>query len=298
VNAPVVPLRPGGDVAEAGRGALAAVHRYLDRCKLAAKTVTAYKRQTLAYITWLAGHTDEHPDAFTDTVGADAAVTGWRKHLMTSKAAPASINQALAAVTLLYSQAGLRIDVKRATVPKPGEPDALTAAEQGAVERAAARRGARDTAIIAVLLYAGAREEECARLDVDDIAITARTGTIRLHGKGDQVRTVPIPPIARTRITAWLDIRGRHPGALWTGQRGALTISGIVQVVLAVGAAAKLTGLRPHRLRHSYATRLREGGADVAQVQALLGHASLDTSARYFHAGAAEQAAVVDRVFE
>ncbi|MEV6158538.1 site-specific integrase [Nonomuraea sp. NPDC052129] len=73
---------------------------------------------------------------------------------------------------------------------------------------------------------------------------------------------------------------------------------GIVQVVLAVGADAKLPGLRPHRLRHAYATRLREGGADVAQVQALLGHASLDTSARYFRAGTAEQVAVVDRVFD
>ncbi|MER5418976.1 hypothetical protein [Streptosporangium roseum] len=91
---------------------------------------------------------------------------------MTSKAAPASINQALAAVTLLYFQVGLRIDVKRATVPKPGEPDA-------------ARRTARDEAI---MLYTGAREEECARLDIDGIAITART--------------VPIPPIARTRISA------------------------------------------------------------------------------------------------
>ncbi|NRQ34847.1 site-specific integrase [Nonomuraea sp. NN258] len=89
-----------------------------------------------------------------------------------------------------------------------------------------------------------------------------------------------------------------QPGLLWTGQRGALTISGIVQVLLAVGVDAKLPGLRPHRLRHTYATRLREGGADFAQVQALLGHASLDTSARYFRAGTAEQAAVVNRVFD
>ncbi|WP_308193229.1 site-specific integrase [Micromonospora trifolii] len=59
-----------------------------------------------------------------------------------------------------------------------------------------------------------------------------------------------------------------------------------------------LHGLRPHRLRHTYATRLRQGGADSAQVQALLGHASLDTTARYFRAGVAEQSAVVGRIFE
>jgi hypothetical protein len=71
-------------------------------------------------------------------------------------------------------------------------------------------------------------------------------------GWGDQVRTVPLPPIA-VRISTWLDIRGRHPGPLWTGQRGQLTISGIVQVILSIGQAAGLPGLRPHRLRHTYA---------------------------------------------
>jgi integrase/recombinase XerC len=83
---------------------------------------------------------------------------------------------------------------------------------------------------------------------------------------------------------------------LWTGQRG-LTDSGITQVVLAAGDDTRVTGLRPHRLRHTFATRLRQGGADPAQVQALLGHASLDTSARYFRAGPAETAAVIERVF-
>jgi len=68
--------------------------------------------------------------------------------------------------------------------------------------------------------------------------------------------------------------------------------------VLAVGADAKVIDLRPHRLRHTYATRLRQGGADPAQVQARLGHSSIETSARYFRAGSAEQAVVVERVFE
>lgn len=86
-------------------------------------------------------------------------------------------------------------------------------------------------------------------------------------------------------------------GPLWTGQRGRLTDSGIAQVVLAVGKAADIDGLRPHRLRHTFATRLRQGGADPAQAQALLGHSSVDTSARYFRAGPAETA-VVEGVFD
>jgi integrase/recombinase XerC len=92
-------------------------------------------------------------------------------------------------------------------------------------------------------------------------------------------------------------VRGRHPGPAWTGQRGPLTDSGITQVVLAVGADAGIPGLRPHRCRHTFATRLRQGGADPAQVQAMLGHASIDTAARYFRSGSAENASVIERVF-
>jgi integrase len=261
--------------------------------------VRAYRRQAAAYAAWLAAHTGDHPDAFTDTVGAEAAVTAWRRHLLRCRASPVSVNQALAAVSLLYEHGPqLRITVKRARVPRPGEPDALTPAEQGAVERAADRRGRRDAAIIAVLLYAGARAEECGRLEVDDLAITARTGRVRLLGKSDQVRVVPLPVRARERVSAWLLERGRKPGPLWLGQRGPLSVSGLTQVVLAVGRQAGIEGLRPHRLRHTYATRLRQGGADVAQVQALLGHASVETAGRYFRAGAGEQADVVEQVFE
>jgi integrase len=246
--------------------------------------VRAYRRQAAAYAAWLAAHTGDHPDAFTDTVGAEAAVTAWRRHLLRCRASPVSVNQALAAVSLLYEHGPqLRITVKRARVPRPGEPDALTPAEQGAVERAADRRGRRDAAIIAVLLYAGARAEECGRLEVDDLAITARTGRVRLLGKSDQVRVVPLPVRARERVSAWLLERGRKPGPLWLGQRGPLSVSGLTQVVLAVGRQAGIEGLRPHRLRHTYATRLRQGGADVAQVQALLGHASVETAGRYFN---------------
>ena len=70
---------------------------------------------------------DLHPDRFADVVGAEAAVTAWRRHLLQRKTSPANANQALAAVTLLHERdAHLRVQVKRARVPRPGEPDALT----------------------------------------------------------------------------------------------------------------------------------------------------------------------------
>jgi integrase len=296
LTAPVVPLRAADGVAGAAPEALAAVHRHLDRCKLSASTVKAYKRHTTAYADWLASHAG-HDDAFTDLVGAEGAVTAWKRHMITARSSPSTANQALAAVTLMYQQTGLRIAVKRVRIPRPGEPAALTPQQEAALRRAAARRGPRDAAIIAVLLDTGARVEECARLDAGDFAITARTGEIRLHGKGDEVRSVPLAGRARELVSAWLDQRGRHPGPAWAGQRGPLTISGITQVVLAADADAGIKGLRSHRCRHTFATRLRQGGADPAQVQAMLGHASVDTAARYFRAGSAENAAVIERVF-
>jgi len=296
VTAPVVPLRPADDGAATAREALAAVHRHLDRCKLSASTVKAYKRHTTAYVAWLAGHAADHGDAFADLVGAEGAVAAWRRHMITARSSPSTVNQALAAVTLMYERAGIRISVKRARIPRPGEPDALTPGEEGAVRRAALRRGPRDAAIITVQLDTGARVEECARLDAEDFAITARTGEVRLHGKGDEVRSVPLSRRARELVSAWLDERGRHPGPAWHGQRGPLTISGITQVVLAVGADVGIKGLRPHRCRHTFASC--QGGADPAQVQALLGHASVDTAARYFRSGSAENAAVIERIFD
>lgn len=291
----VVELHPGRADAET---ALAAMLAYLERCHLSPNTTRAYRRQCRAFVAWLGRAEVDHPDAFVDRVGAEAAVAGWKRQLLAQRRAPATINQALAAVSLLYEQVQLRVDIGRARVEQPGEPDALSPTEQGRVERAAARRSSRDHAIIAVFLYAGARVEESERLALVDLALSKRAGQLRLHGKGDQVRTVPLPAKARKALSGWLHERGSDPGPLWSGQRGALTSSGITQVVLAVGDDAGLPGLRPHRLRHTYATRLRQGDADQAVIQGLLGHTDPATTARYFRAGHAEKAGIVETVFD
>ncbi|MEU5931059.1 hypothetical protein [Micromonospora sp. NPDC047187] len=125
-TAKVIALRPADPTAVVG-GALAALSRHLDRCALAANTTKAYRARTRAYAAWLDEHAGEHPDAFVDQVGAEAAVTAWRRQLIATKLGPSSVNQTLAAVDLLYEiGAGLRLRVKRASVPRPGEPDALT----------------------------------------------------------------------------------------------------------------------------------------------------------------------------
>lgn len=291
--ATVHPIRLGQTTAG---DALAALDRHLARCKLAEKSAKAYRRWAVEFVSW-PGLVD-HRDAFQDQTGAEAAVHAWRRHLLGErKLSPAATNQALVAVKLMYQVCRITARAQRAREPKAGAPKALTRAQEGAVRRAADRRGPRDAAIVAVLLGAGARVAECARLQLDDVAVTARTGEVRLFGKGDQVRTVPVVAPVPDRLSTWLR---EHPGdtALWPGQRGPMTVEGITKVVLAAGAAAGMSGLRPHALRHTYATRLREGGMDVAQIQALMGHTSIETTARYFRAGAVELAAAVEKALD
>jgi hypothetical protein len=87
VGRSVVALRP--DTTVDAEQALAALDRYLGRCNLASNTVKAYRRQCLTYLAWLDQHGADHPDAFTDIVGAEAAVTAWRRHLLRNcKASP------------------------------------------------------------------------------------------------------------------------------------------------------------------------------------------------------------------
>lgn len=309
--ATVTPLHRSRDCAQAAQHALTALTTHLERSTLSPHTIEAYHRQAAAYTAWLCQHQADHPDAFTDTTGAEHAVTAWRRRMLHRRASPSTVNQALAAITLMYQHGpGLTLNPKKVTrvrVAKPGAPDALTRRQEGALRRAAERRGPRDAAIINLLLDTGARVAECARLDLADVPVTARTGQARLHGKGDQVRHVPIPPTTRRHLTTWQTTRrqllaerpelaARVADALWIGQRGRTTAKGITEVVLACGRDAGIEGLRPHRLRHTYATRLREGGMDPAQIQTLMGHVSITTTARYFRAGQAEVAAEIERI--
>jgi Phage integrase family len=182
-----------------------------------------------------------HGDAFADLVGAEGAVTAWKRHMLAARSSPATVNQALATVTLMYEQAALRIAVKRSASPGSAEADALTRRQEAALRRAAGRRGPRDAAITGVLLDTGARVEKCARLDAEDFAITARTGKVRLHGKGDEVRSVPLARRGRELVLAWLDVRGplrppwwpaetcrpRSPTVCWAGSRSHVCPQGI-----------------------------------------------------------------------
>lgn len=147
--------------------------------------------------------------------------------------------------------------------------------------------GARDAAMIELLYGSGLRVAELVGLDQEDVDLRARQ--VRVLGKGRKERVVPFGEKAAQALELFLDIRLTQtpsPGAeraLFLGARGGRINQRVVRRLIArYGLAAGARGrVYPHRLRHSFATHLLEGGADLRGIQELLGHASLSTTQRY-----------------
>ena len=149
----------------------------------------------------------------------------------------------------------------------------------------------RDRALFELLYATGARVSEAVDLNVDDlVGEQGTTDLVRLLGKGGKQRVVPLGSFARVAIDAYLvrsrpllSARGRATPALFLGVRGArLSRQSAWLLLRAAAERAKLgVEISPHSLRHSFATHLLQGGADVRVVQELLGHASVATTQIY-----------------
>jgi integrase/recombinase XerD len=174
----------------------------------------------------------------------------------------------------------------------------------GAGEEPGDPRPLRDRALLELLYGTGARISEAVGLDVDDLGIAGRDGpggpggpggpsaTLRLSGKGGKQRIVPVGRYARDALDAYL-VRARpalaagsrrarpSPAVFLNARGGRLTRQGAWGVLKAAAERAGLAGISPHTLRHSFATHLLDGGADVRVVQELLGHASVTTTQVY-----------------
>lgn len=148
-------------------------------------------------------------------------------------------------------------------------------------------RGLRDRAILELLYGAGLRISELVGLDVDDVDL--ESGSVRALGKGGKEREVPVGRLAREAVAVYLtrarpELAGpRSRGALFLNARGGrLTRQSCGRMLASRAVHAGLdVGVSPHTLRHSFATHLLEGGADVRVVQELLGHASVATTQVY-----------------
>ncbi|GAB3769740.1 integrase/recombinase XerD [Nocardioides ginsengisegetis] len=188
--------------------------------------------------------------------------------------------------------------------PAPAKrlPKALPLSDVEAILEAAGAAGTtlalRDRALLEVLYGTGARISEAVGLDVDDLdwGASGVDGTVLLRGKGSKERIVPVGSYAREAVDAYL-VRGRPElvsavsntgklgpgGALFLNARGGRLSRQSAWAVLVKAAekAGVTRDVSPHTLRHSFATHLLDGGADVRVVQELLGHASVTTTQVY-----------------
>jgi integrase/recombinase XerD len=281
-----------------------AVRAYLDHLAveraLAANTLAAYRRDLGRYVERLTA------SGIGDLNGVGAGTVS--AHLAALRGGPAPLSAASAAraasaVRGLHRFAvreGLTTDDPTVDVKPPRPPRRLPKAlDVDQVERLLAAaggddpRGLRDRALLETLYGTGARISEAVGLAIDDLDLDERSAVV-LRGKGGRTRLVPLGGYARRALDAYL-VRGR-PALLLSGcgspavflnRRGAPLSRQSAWTVLR--RAAEVAGLpvdgpravSPHTLRHSFATHLLDGGADIRVVQELLGHASVTTTQVY-----------------
>ena len=211
---------------------------------------------------------------------------------------PRTLARSLAAVRGLCRfgrEAGLLRDDPAALLDTPrlprrlpralSKPDAAALVEAPGDETP---RAWRDRAMLELLYGSGLRASELVGLRPADVDLSAQILTCR--GKRDRQRVVPIGDAARRALTAYLEcarprlVRGADPGVLFVSTRGGTLGRGALwRIVRDRARAVGLRGAFPHALRHSFASHLLEGGADLRSIQALLGHADIGTTEIYTH---------------
>ena len=177
----------------------------------------------------------------------------------------------------------------REAVPPHGDQDAASS-ESSMASRDGKRHAVelRDAAMLELLYATGMRVGELTGLDVGDVAFSNRTA--KVTGKGDKQRVIPFGAPAARALERWLEdgrprlANGRSGGALFLGARGGRIDQRIVRrTVHEYAHDAGVPDISPHALRHSAATHMLDGGADLREVQEMLGHSSLKTTQRYTH---------------
>jgi integrase/recombinase XerD len=258
---------------------------------LADQTVAAYRRDLLQLVEYLSGPGLDVEEAHVEHLRAFLAAPSWRPATRARKtAAIRAFYRYLATSGRLTHDPSARLAAPRLDSPLPS---VLSVSQ---VERLLNRppgtpRGLRDRAALEVLYGAGLRASELLSLRLQDVDL--EVGFVRAIGKGDKERVVPLGRKGVEAVLAYLQ-RGRPflgpPGAmkppiLFLNSRGRpLTRQGLHLIVKGYAREAGLPDtVSIHTLRHSFATHLVEGGADLRAVQEMLGHADLSTTQLYTH---------------
>ena len=262
----------------------------LSAARLAPRTVEAYRRDLTGLASWLG-----RPLASVTTEELER----WVAELRAAGLSPATIARRIASLRSLFRHlvligtvsgnpaAELELPRRIRKLPRtlsPGEAERLIDAAAGTTPRAL-----RDRALVELLYGAGLRVSEAVSLDRAGVDLDQRL--VRTIGKGGKERVVPVGRQAVEALRRYL-ARGRphldrrhRPELFLNAQGGPLTRAGAFLILRRLAAKAGLEPERvhPHLLRHSFATHLLEGGADLRSVQEMLGHADLSTTELYTH---------------
>jgi integrase/recombinase XerD len=262
----------------------------LSTARLAPRTVDAYRRDLADFSAWLgASPADASPEQ----------LASYLAQLRADGLAATTIARRVAALRSFFRHqvllgarpdnpaSELELPRRRRALPKtlsPGEVERLIDAAAGTTPRSL-----RDRALVELLYGAGLRVSEAVGLERAAVDLEGRL--VRTIGKGSKERVVPIGREAVEALRRYL-ARGRpyldkrhRPEVFLNAQGGALTRAGAFLILRRLAGAAGLEPERvhPHLLRHSFATHLLEGGADLRSVQEMLGHADLATTELYTH---------------
>ena len=288
---------PGGTLSRQFDAYLA--HLTVER-GLSTNTLAAYRRDLSRYVSFLRV---EGRTSLDDVSKEDVASFG--RVLATggdggSPLAPSSVGRTIVAVRGWHrfaagegwTTADPSRDVKPPQTPKR-LPKAIDVDQVFAILEASERQGGsvglRDHALLEFLYATGARISETVGLDVDDLDLEGGAESVRLRGKGGKERVVPVGTAAAQSLKAYLvrargplSVLGKGTAALFLNSRGErMSRQSAWAILKSTAERAEVAGVSPHTLRHSFATHMLSGGADVRVVQELLGHASVTTTQVY-----------------
>ncbi len=269
------------------------LHYLMSECGMSPHTLAAYRADTAGFIRWRKEHAPG-PLAKVDI----ATLTGYVDHLARSGLAPSSIGRHLASLSTFFRflifDGKLTENVAKLLIA-PAVWDRLpNVLGPAAVEKllespdTSTRLGRRDRAALETLYATGCRASEVVGLRPRDLDL--RRGTARCVGKGDKERFVPLGTRAREAIEVYLatdrpEMVARHPETevVFVGRSGkAMSRIGLWRVVKQHARAEGMSeNVSPHTLRHSFATHMLAGGADLRVVQEMLGHVSIATTQIY-----------------
>lgn len=254
---------------------------------LSPSTAKAYKEDIADFDRWFEGTNDQNvvPEFVTSV-----DLREYQAHMIAVRGLrPATINRRLAAIRAWLSWAkgaghvqSLPHFPRRVSEPKRA-PRALRKVGEARFLRAVERGGNhRDSALVALMLFAGLRVSEAVRVQSTDIKISERKGRVIVRaGKGMKRREVPIGASGRAMVRPWLHVP-KSGNWLFPGRNGRhLSVRAAQDMVEKYAYLSRLEDVTPHVLRHTFATRLIRAGVDIVIVAALLGHTRIDTTARY-----------------